>query len=86
METDVYWSIKRWLFDVKSTLLDTEAKDADDVTGLNDGSAIIGAVGSKDDLQQSTWVCWADPIATTTVMELEAEETVTQIASVTQSG
>jgi len=45
---------KNVFFDVESSPLDTEARDADDVTRLNDGSAIIEAVGSNDDLQQST--------------------------------
>jgi hypothetical protein len=75
-------------YDVEPSPLDTEAKDADDVTRSNEGSATIAieVVGSNDNLQHSTRVRWAEPISTTTVIEPEAGEAVAQIASVTQSG
>ena len=57
------------LLDVKSSPLVTEAKDADDVTGANDVSAIMEVVGSNDYLQQSTQVQWDEYISTTTVIE-----------------
>ena len=48
-------------FDVESSPLHTEAKDADDVAGSNDGSATIDTVGPNDDLHQSTRVQWTEP-------------------------
>jgi hypothetical protein len=54
-------------FDIESSPLDTEAKDVDDVIGINDGTAIVGAAETNDETQQSTQVQWADPIETTTV-------------------
>ena len=89
---DVIW-MKRMYYerpkdefiDIGSSPLDTEAKDADDATRSNDSSTTVEAVGSNDDLQQSTRVRWAEPISTMSLIEPEAGEAVTN-ASVTRSG
>ncbi len=72
------------VFDVESIPLDTDAKDVEDVIGINDGSEIEEV--KNNDIQPSTQVQWADPITTTTVIKSEAGEAVPQIASVTWSG
>ena len=56
--------------------------DADDVTKSNDDAANIEALGSNDDLQQSTWVKGAKPISKTIVIKCVTGDAVTQIASV----
>ena len=69
------------IFDVKSTPPYTDAKDVEDVIGTNDGSDIEEVKDNK--IQPTNQVQWANPIATTTVIESEAGEAVPQIASVT---
>ncbi len=59
----------------------TVAKDVEDVIGTNDGSEIEEV--KDNEIQPSTRVQWADPIATTTVLKSEAGEAVTHIGSVT---
>ena len=47
---------------------------------------IVDAIVTNDSSQQSTHVQWADPIATSRVIEPEAGKAATKIASVTRSG
>ena len=59
-------------FDIECSPPDAEAKDVDEVIGTNDGTAIVDAVRTNDESQQSTQVQWADPIAPTSVIKPEA--------------
>jgi len=85
METDIHWSIKRWLVDVKSTLLDTEAKDVDEL--MDEMRACSNYGGSM--FQWWLWIVnpswWAVSIATISFIKAERGG-VTQIASVVWSG